>query len=139
MCPLPFTDVDVYNPFRIYIQCLYCRGILSGYSDNTFLPYGNITRGQVAKVVSNSAAFSDVIPSTTQTFSDVPYGHPFWVYIERLVAHADISGYADNGTSQPCAAAGVASPCFLPSATVTRGQLARSTATRRGSPTTRRG
>ncbi|HUS17932.1 MAG TPA: S-layer homology domain-containing protein, partial [Chloroflexia bacterium] len=119
VCPLPFTDVDVYNPFYVYIRCLYCRGIVSGYADNTFRPYNNISRGQVAKIVTLAAGFSDTIPSGQQTFTDVPYGSPFWVYVERAALHNVINGYNTPGNCPT----GI--PCFLPYNDVTRGQLAK--------------
>jgi hypothetical protein len=111
VCPMNFTDVDEFNPFYIYIRCLYCRGILGGYADGTFRPYNPTTRGQMAKIVSNAAGFSDPIPSNRQTFSDVPPGHTFWVYIERLAWRGIVGGYAD-GT-------------FRPDNWVTRGQMAK--------------
>ena len=82
----------------------------------------NVTRGQVAKIVANAAGFSDAIPSTQQTFTDVPYSNPFWLYIERLAepGTAYISGYS---TSPPCPAG--QAPCFLPGNHVTRGQMAK--------------
>ncbi|HUS13950.1 MAG TPA: S-layer homology domain-containing protein [Chloroflexia bacterium] len=119
ICPLPFTDVDVYNPFYVYIRCLYCRGIVSGYADNTFRPFTNITRGQVAKIVTLAAGYTDAVPSTQQSFTDVPYSSAFWIYIERAALHNVISGY---NTPASCST-GV--PCFLPYNNVTRGQLAK--------------
>ena len=81
----------------------------------------NVTRGQVAKIVANAAGFSDAIPSTQQTFTDVPPSNPFWLYIERWPAgHGVISGYT---TSPPCPAG--QAPCFLPVNNVTRGQMAK--------------
>ena len=108
-CVMNFSDVDEFNPFYIYIRCLYCRGIIGGYADGTFRPYNPTTRGQMAKIVSNAAGFSDPIPSNRQTFSDVPPGHTFWVYIERLAWRGIVGGYAD-GT-------------FRPDNWVTRGQM----------------
>jgi hypothetical protein len=116
-CPLPVTDVDQFNPFYQYIQCLYCRGIISGYSDNTFRWGNDVTRGQVAKIIANSAGFNDTI--TGQTFTDVDPANPFYVYIERLYRHGDISGY-DTAANCP---SGV--PCFRWELPVTRGQLAK--------------
>ena len=116
-CPLPFTDVDQFNPFYQYIQCLYCRGIISGYSDNTFRWSADVTRGQVAKIVANAAGLNDAI--TTQTFTDVPPGSPFYLFIGRLAGHGYISGY-DTAANCPT---GV--PCFRPELPVTRGQLAK--------------
>ncbi|HEX6606049.1 MAG TPA: S-layer homology domain-containing protein, partial [Chloroflexia bacterium] len=110
-CPIAFTDVPPSQPFYAYIRCLACRGIVSGYSDNTFRPGNDVTRGQLAKFVSNAAGYADAIPATQQTFSDVPPADPFWLFIERAALHGVISGYSD-GT-------------FHPTANVTRGQAAK--------------
>ncbi|HUS16296.1 MAG TPA: S-layer homology domain-containing protein [Chloroflexia bacterium] len=126
-CPAQYTDVDASSPFYAYVRCLACRGIVSGYTTSPpcttgtpcFQPAANVTRGQMAKFVSNAAGYGDAIPSTQQTFTDVPYGSPFWIYVERAVAHGVISGY----TSTPPCTTGV--PCFLPGANVTRGQTAK--------------
>jgi hypothetical protein len=114
-----FTDVDLYNPFYVYIRCLYCRGILSGYSDGTFRPYNQVTRGQAAKIVSNAANFTDPIAGGQQTFTDVPPTHPFWLWIERAALHGVINGY---NTVPDC---GTGIPCFQPYNPLTRGQLAK--------------
>ncbi|HUP27069.1 MAG TPA: PQQ-binding-like beta-propeller repeat protein, partial [Chloroflexia bacterium] len=58
-CPIQFSDVDPTNTFYASIRCLACRGIVSGYSDGTFRPNVQVTRGQLAKIVSNSAGFND--------------------------------------------------------------------------------
>ncbi len=109
VCEMNFSDVPPTNPFYIYIRCLYCRGILGGYSDGTFRPYNPTTRGQMSKIVANAAGILDPIPPGTQTYTDVPPSHPFWVYIERLSAHGIVGGYSD-GT-------------FRPDNWVTRGQM----------------
>jgi outer membrane protein assembly factor BamB len=126
-CPIHFTDVPVGNPFYSFIMCLACRNIVSGYSTSPpcvtgtpcFLPANLVTRGQMAKFVSNAAGYTDTIPSTRQTFMDVPYTNPFWLYIERAYAHGVIAGYS---TLPPCV---TGTPCFLPANPVTRGQTAK--------------
>jgi N-acetylneuraminic acid mutarotase len=126
VCAMNFTDVDQYNPFRIYIRCLYCAGVLSGYSTNPpcttgtpcFRPYDNVTRGQIAKIVSNAAGIND--PAGTQIFVDVPPTHPFYTWINRLARRGILGGY---NTSPPCP--GAATPCFRPEAFTTRGQMAK--------------
>jgi hypothetical protein len=115
---MTFTDVDQYNPFYIYIRCLYCRGIISGYADNTFRPYNNMTRGQVAKVVSNSAGYNE--PVSGVRYTDVPTSHPFYLWIMRLTLRGHMGGYNDTVN---CAGVGV--PCFRPERDVTRGQLSK--------------
>ncbi len=95
-----FSDVPPSHPFWVYIERLSARGILGGYSDGTFRPDNNATRGQISKIVANAAGIQDPIPSSRQTFVDVPPTHPFWVYIERLVGRGILGGYSD-GTFRP--------------------------------------
>ncbi len=109
VCEMNFSDVPPDYVFYPYIRCLYCRGIIGGYSDGTFRPGNPTTRGQMSKIVANAAGILDPIPPNRQTYTDVPPSHPFWVYIERLSAHGIVGGYSD-GT-------------FRPDNWVTRGQL----------------
>jgi hypothetical protein len=125
-----FTDVSSSNPFWVYIERAVLHGVISGYTSSPpctsgvpcFLPGNPVTRGQTAKFVSNAAHYTDPLPATQQTFSDVPPSHPFWLYVERAYLHGIISGYS---TSPPCATA----PCFLPANGVTRGQTSKFIAT----------
>jgi hypothetical protein len=127
-CAVSFADVAPSDPFYPYIRCLACRGVLSGYSTSPpcvpgsapcFQGGAGITRGQVAKIIANTAGFTDPIPSSQQTFEDVPPSSPFWLYVERASLHGVISGYT---TSPPCPGS---MPCFLPGNPVTRGQMAK--------------
>jgi hypothetical protein len=95
--------------------------VLGGYADGTFRPQNNITRGQIAKVVSNAAGFAE--PVTGQTFTDVPPGHTFYEWIERLTLHAVMAGYPCGGAGEPCDAQN--RPYFRPAADATRGQLSK--------------
>jgi hypothetical protein len=110
-CAISYSDVPAGSVFARYIGCLACRGVVGGYSDGTFHPDSGVTRGQLAKFVSNAAGYDDPIPATRQTFADVPAGQPFWLFIERAYAHGVIAGYSD-GT-------------FHPNNPVTRGQVAK--------------
>jgi hypothetical protein len=116
-CDMPFTDVDQNNPFYAYIKCLYCRGIVSGFGDNTFRPNNNITRGQMSKILSNAAGFNE--PVSGQRYTDVPPTHTFYMYIERLAQRSIATGYA-NPADCPTGA-----PCFRPEQPITRGQMAK--------------
>jgi hypothetical protein len=122
-CTITFTDVDQNNPFFAAIRCLSCQGIISGYSDGTFRWQNSVTRGQVSKMVANSAHFTEPIPSSQQTFADVPPTSTFWVFIERLAGRGFINGYDCGGPNEPCDPA--RRPYFRPNADVTRGQLAK--------------
>jgi hypothetical protein len=111
------------NPFYSFVRCLACRGVLSGYADGTFRPNNSVTRGQTSKIVSNAAGFTNAVPSSQQTFTDVANVSTFWVWIERLATQGYISGYQCGGPGEPCD--GQNRPYFRPYNNVTRGQLAK--------------
>jgi photosystem II stability/assembly factor-like uncharacterized protein len=97
-CNMQFTDVAANNTFYANIMCLACQGFISGYSDGTFRPNNEVTRGQLAKIVANAAGYNE--PVSGQTFTDVPPTHTFYPFIERMAARGVIGGYAD-GTFRP--------------------------------------
>jgi hypothetical protein len=116
---VPFSDVPPTDTFYLAIRCLYCRGIIGGYADGTFRTYNNITRGQIAKVVSNAAGLSgDPDP---QIYTDVPPTETFYAYVNRLTRAGAMGGYPCGGTAEPCDPQ--SRPYFRPYAPATRGQL----------------
>ena len=110
------------STFYSFVRCLACRGIISGYPDGTFRPNNDVTRGQIAKIVSNSAGFSD--PAGPQQFEDVLPGSTFFDFIWRLAFRGIIEGYPCGGPGEPCIAPDNR-PYFRPNADVTRGQLSK--------------
>jgi hypothetical protein len=121
-CTISFSDVPVGSTFYPYIHCLACLGIINGYPDGTFKPNANVTRGQLSKIVANSAGFNDAQPN--QMFQDVPVGSTFQLFIGRLASRGYISGYACGGTGEPCVPPGNL-PYFRPNANATRGQISK--------------
>jgi uncharacterized delta-60 repeat protein len=130
-CPLQFPDVPEGSTFYDFVRCLACRGIVSGYPDGTFGPTNPVTRGQLSKIVSNSAGYTE--NHTEQSFEDVPVGSTFHPFIERLFSRGYISGYACGGVGEPCVPPGDR-PYFHPNANVTRGQTSKIVASARGLP-----
>ncbi|MGA7730036.1 MAG: S-layer homology domain-containing protein [Chloroflexia bacterium] len=120
-CVVLFSDVPEGSTFYPFVRCLACRGILGGYEDGTFRPSNSVTRAQLAKIVSNAAGWADV-PSE-QTFGDVPPGHTFYLFIERIASRGIMSGYPCGGSGEPCGPGN--SPYFRPGVTSTRGQIAK--------------
>lgn len=108
-CEAQFSDVAAGSPFYSYVRCLACRRVLGGYEDGTFRPNAGITRGQLAKLVSNAAGYEE--PVSGQTFSDAPPGSTFYIYIERIARRGIVGGY-EGGT-------------FRPGGPATRGQIAK--------------
>jgi hypothetical protein len=127
VCPFQFVDVPPGHTFYPYVRCLVCRFIISGYADGTFRPNNNITRGQISKMVSNSAGFSE--PAGEQIYEDVNPTNPFYVWIQRLTNRGYIGGYpCGTVPEEPCVEP-LNRPYFRPSADATRGQLSKIVAT----------
>jgi hypothetical protein len=117
-----FTDVPAGSTFYDFVTCLACRGLISGYPDGSFKPNNDVTRGQLSKIVSNSAGFND--PQPNQMFQDVPISSTYQVYIGNLAARGFIRGYACGGPGEPCMAPDNL-PYFRPNKTATRGQISK--------------
>jgi hypothetical protein len=119
-CTIQFSDVDENNTFYASVRCLACRGIVSGYADGTFRPNNQVTRGQLAKMVSNSAGFTE--DPNPQIFADVSPANTFYEWINRLTRRGYMSGYVCGGPGEPCINN---MPYFRPFANATRGQTSK--------------
>jgi hypothetical protein len=130
-----FQDVPPGHTFYDFIECIATQGIVGGYpcggpgepcippaNKPYFRSAANVTRGQVAKIASESAGYND--PPSGQTFEDVPPGHTFYTWVERVAGRDIVSGYACGGAGEPCVPPGNR-PYYRPSAGMTRGQLAK--------------
>jgi hypothetical protein len=94
---------------------------VSGYADGTFRPQDNVTRGQLSKIVSNSADFQE--PPGAQQFEDVLPGSTFFDFVWRLASRGYISGYPCGGPGEPCGPTNL--PYFRPNSNATRGQISK--------------
>ena len=130
-----FEDVPVGSTFFDFIGRLANRGIVSGYPcggpgepcvtpDNLpyFRPNADVTRGQITKIVSEAAGYTD--PASGQQFEDVLPGSTFYQYVYRLVVRSIMSGYTCGGPGEPCVPPGNL-PYFRPGANATRGQTSK--------------
>jgi hypothetical protein len=120
-CTLSFNDVPPESTFYPFIRCLACRGIVSGYADGTFRPNNPVTRGQLAKIVSNAAGFGD--DPGPPIYEDVPTQQTFYIWINRLSHRGIMSGYPCGGPGEPCGPLRL--PYFRPGAEATRGQTSK--------------
>ncbi len=131
-----FEDVPPGSTFYDFVECMGTRGIISGYpcggpGEPCYVPpkpyfrtNNPVTRGQVSKMVASAAGWTDPVPSSQQTFADVPPGSTFWAYIEQLAGHGAVGGYPCGGPFEPCVAP-TNRPYFRPNNNLTRGQLAK--------------
>ena len=105
-----YSDVFPTDYYYVPARELGIAGVMSGYSDCTFRPTNNITRGQAAKIMVLGANR----PINTQGgphFTDVPATNTFYPFIETAYNAGIISGYSDN--------------TFRANANVTRGQFSK--------------
>jgi hypothetical protein len=119
-----YTDEPPSATFYSYVKCLSCRGVVSGYPDGTFREHAPITRGQIAKKVSNAAGFTE--DPGGQIYSDVPPGSTYYAYINRLTNRGIVGGYPcpqRPGGGDECTPE---SPqIYRPNESATRGQMAK--------------
>ena len=81
-----------------YINELYNKDIVGGYSDGRFGPDDQVTRAQILKMA--LLAFSHDITSSTSTFDDVSSGAWYKDYVTYAKDQDIVSGYSD-GTFKP--------------------------------------
>jgi hypothetical protein len=130
-----FQDVPDGSTFQLYINRLASRGYISGYPCGGigepcvppvnlpyFRPNSNATRGQISKIISNAAGFSD--PPGSRQFQDVPVGSTYYAYTYRLGSRSIMSGYPCGGVGEPCVPSGNL-PYFRPNNNATRGQTSK--------------
>jgi hypothetical protein len=120
--PHVYSDVPTNHTFYPFVTCLSQRGVVSGYSDCTFRPNLEVTRGQLTKMVSSAAGFNDDVTGR-HTYTDLPSTHTFWLWVERLSLRGVMGGYVCGGTSEPCDPQ--SRPYFRPQNNATRGQVSK--------------
>ncbi len=129
--PSRFRDIPLDFWAQPFVEYLSGQGAVSGYSDGTFRPLNNATRGQISKILVAAVGITDTIASGQQTFADVPTANVFWLPIERMAGRSIVGGYGCGTTpSEPCD--GQHRPYFRPGNLVTRAQLSKMITLARG-------
>jgi len=90
-----FTDVPTTSSFYKAIQWALEQGITAGFSDGTFRPSDNCTRGQIVTFLWRYAGKPSP-KGKTQTFSDVPTSNNFFKAIQWASEQNITSGYSDG-------------------------------------------
>src|SRR4051812_10290183 len=98
-CAPVYSDVFPSDYYFDAVSGLTCVNAVSGYSDGTFRPGYNTTRGQLAKIVTIAEGWP-INTSGGPHFTDVPPSHSFYPYVETAFNHGVIGGYSD-GTFRP--------------------------------------
>ncbi|TYR76011.1 hydrolase [Rossellomorea vietnamensis] len=98
--PLPAGQYyDVPKGFWAFDQISFLgqQGIISGYDISQFKPEQNVSRAEVAKMMSDTF---NLTPSTANRFSDVSNNHWAMKYINAVADQGFFVGYG-NGTFKP--------------------------------------
>lgn len=94
-----FADISSHKN-QVSIEALLARGIISGYSDNTFRPEATMTRGEFAAIVVNALGLT---PKASDKFKDVPAGEWYGPFVGTASSYGIVSGtspstFAPEGT-----------------------------------------
>ena len=87
-----FPDVNMNDWFNLGVSTMENGGFVSGYDDGLFRPNANITRAELATIISN---FDDLEPAAENKFADVE-GHWAEKYINSAAEKGWLSGYEDG-------------------------------------------
>ncbi len=130
-----FQDVAPGSAFYTYTEQLHALGAMGGYACGGtnepcvppanlpyFRPHNSATRGQLAKIDSETAGYTD--PPSGQQFQDVAIGSTYYSYTYRLAHRSIMSGYTCGGANEPCVPPANL-PYFRPNNNVTRGQTSK--------------
>ena len=81
-----FADVSRNNTFHDYIHAMYVQGITVGCEQQPlkYCPTSQVTRGQMAAFIIRAKFGEDFKKTETPHFTDVPNGHNFFKYIQKL-------------------------------------------------------
>ena len=97
-----FTD-DSKIQYEAAVKVMDMLNVVGGYSDSTFRPANNLTRGAAAKIITNlklTPAVADALKGSETPFKDVPATNVFSGAIAYCASEGIITGYAD-GTFRP--------------------------------------
>ena len=96
-----YTDTDIDSWYIRYVARMQETGIMQGYPDNTFDPYGSITRAEFATTcVRFTENRAGKIKKASIDFSDLDKSHWGYEYIQKAVEEGYVVGYPD-GTVKP--------------------------------------
>lgn len=95
---MSFTDVGEKNRYHDAIESLYDEGIVEGYEDNTFNPYGQINRAEALKIILLSFDVDTTLSgeSEQKNFGDVTADAWYTPYILRANQLNIVKGYDDG-------------------------------------------
>ncbi|HWK22335.1 MAG TPA: S-layer homology domain-containing protein [Ureibacillus sp.] len=92
-----YTDVPSSHPYYKQIATISNAGVMGGKENNKFDPNGNVTRGQMAVILTNAYNLAGI---SSKQFKDVTSSHWAYKFVQALANNNVTSGYSD-GTFKP--------------------------------------
>lgn len=90
--PVALNDMRPTSPGYREVQIALEHGWLSTY-ENDFKPNSILTRDEMAKALATAFAYEG---NGTSVFTDIPYDHPYYPYIDAILAFEVTEGYNDK-------------------------------------------
>gem|GEM_PF-2756746 len=91
------TFIDITSHWsKTYVEDIATRGIINGYSDNTYRPDSNMTRAELVKIAVNMFGLKVNNNITVNPFKDVPAGEWYGPYIKVALDNKIVKGYSDG-------------------------------------------
>ena len=88
-----FNDVKGHWA-QAYIENWTDKGVINGYPDGTFRPDQQITRAEVAKILTLAYEMSTDVAKTN--FTDVSQSDWYYLFVQACAANAVVNGYSDG-------------------------------------------
>ena len=88
-----FTDMEDAKWGLDAVNNLYENGIINGVGDNKFAPHKNVSRAEMAKLISLAAGYN---PGTGVYFSDVDVNEWYYPYISAVCENTIFVGKSDD-------------------------------------------
>lgn len=88
----PLTDMMHYSPGYVEVQIALQNNWFSTY-DGAFHPTAILTRDEMAKALATAFSYEGY---GTSRFKDVDLDHPYYLYIDAILAYEVTTGYTDQ-------------------------------------------
>ena len=90
-----YFDDTVNHPNADAVEVLNTLGIVNGYNEDEFGPENELTRAEICAIMVR-AMTDDISKTYNDTFTDVPYNHPFRAEIDTAYHMGIMNGYGDG-------------------------------------------
>lgn len=99
-----FSDVSEQHEFFNAVQLLKTKDIIKGYN-NLFMPYDNVTRAHVSKMITNIQEEYRILPSTYTKeyiyFKDISVTDWYYPYVSKVALYQVMEGYPKEQLFKP--------------------------------------